>query len=114
MYRSTSHPLQMPMEVACLLLLCVNCVLEARDVLAAVRVMRMMDYFGNVWNYLDLGHFYLMWAGLECLADAACFMPCYLCGDVGAVSCGALARCLVVCQDVMPVVCEDVTSFVRM
>jgi len=102
------------MEVACLLLLCVNCVLEARDVLAAVRVMRMMDYFGNVWNYLDVGHLYLMWAGLECLT--ASLTPCYHALFSVWRCCGGVVWCVrmlcVVSQDVMPVVCQDVTLFV--
>jgi len=62
-YSTSSHPLQMPLEVVCMLLLSMNCVFEANDIIAAIRVLRPMDYFSNAWNYLDLCHFYLMWAG---------------------------------------------------
>ena len=62
-YRDSSHPLQVPLEVVCIVLLCVNCFLELHDLVAAVRVMRPLTYFTNLWNYLDVAHFYLMWAG---------------------------------------------------
>jgi hypothetical protein len=62
-YSASTHPLQMPLEVVCMLLLCVNCLLEANDLVAAIRVMRPMDYLSNGWNYVDWTHFYLMWSG---------------------------------------------------
>ena len=62
-YSASTHPLQMPLEVVCMLLLCVNLFLEANDLVAAVRVMRPMDYLSNGWNYVDWTHFFLMWSG---------------------------------------------------
>ena len=48
--------------MVCLVLLCINCFLELKDIALAVRTLRPGDYFTNLWNYIDLGHFLLMWA----------------------------------------------------
>ncbi len=66
-YRSggvgSTHPLQFPLEVVCIILLAINCLLEFWDIVVAFRVMKAHTYFLNPWNWIDLIHFGIMWSG---------------------------------------------------
>lgn len=59
----STSPMQQPLEVICMILLAINCILEFRDVVTAFRIMRPHTYFMNGWNWIDNIHFAIMWSG---------------------------------------------------
>ena len=67
LYRSggvgSTHPLQFPLEVVCIVFLAINCLLEFWDIVVSFRVMKAHLYFLDPWNWIDLTHFVVMWAG---------------------------------------------------
>jgi len=62
-YTGSRGQAQLALEIISFTFLAVNCFLEFRDIVIAIRVMKPFQYFQNPVNVLDWFHLIMMWVG---------------------------------------------------